>query len=131
MGDIALALASGSAGALSFTMGLPSALIGVMVAVALLPPLVTLGMLMGAGLTDPAVGALLLLLVNIICVNLAGVGTFLFQGVRPRTWWEASRAKKSTTIAIVIWTILLIILMLIISQLKNNFLNQIFQVILP
>lgn len=131
MGDIALALASGSAGALSFTMGLPSALIGVMVAVALLPPLVTFGMLIGAGLIEPAIGAILLLLVNIICVNLAGVGTFLFQGVRPRTWWEASRAKKSSRIAIIIWTVLLLILMIIITQLKNNFFDKIFKIILP
>ncbi|NIP38489.1 MAG: TIGR00341 family protein [Candidatus Dadabacteria bacterium] len=126
MGDIALALASGSAGALSFTMGLPSALIGVMVAVALLPPLVTFGMLLGSGLYDPALGAVLLLSVNIICVNLAGVATFLFQGVRPRTWWEASRAKRSSIVAIIIWTVLLVILMLIISQIKNNFLIKFF-----
>ncbi len=130
MGDIALALASGSAGALSFTMGLPSALIGVMVAVALLPPLVTFGMLIGAGLIEPAIGAVLLLSVNIICVNLAGVATFLFQGVRPRTWWEASRAKRSSRIAILIWTALLLILILIISQLQNNFFSNLnFQVI--
>jgi uncharacterized hydrophobic protein (TIGR00341 family) len=122
MGDVVLALASGSAGALSFTMGLPSALIGVMVAVALLPPLVTFGMLLGSGHYDPALGALLLLSVNIICVNLAGVATFLFQGVRPRTWWEENRAKKSTRIAIFIWTLLLLILILIISYRKIIFL---------
>jgi uncharacterized hydrophobic protein (TIGR00341 family) len=121
MGDVVLALASGSAGALSFTMGLPSALIGVMVAVALLPPLVTFGMLVGSGLHGLALGAFLLLSVNIICVNLAGVATFLFQGVRPRTWWEENRAKKSTRIAISIWTILLLILILIITHLQNNF----------
>ena len=42
LGDIVLALAAGSAAALSMTTGLLTALIGVMVAVALLPPLVTL-----------------------------------------------------------------------------------------
>lgn len=120
LGDIILALASGSAGALSFTMGLPSALIGVMVAVALLPPLVSLGMLVGSGHYESAFGALLLLSVNVICVNLCGVATFLFQGIRPRTWWEENRAKKSTRIAIFIWTVLLIILILIISHLQNR-----------
>ena len=49
LGDIILALAAGSAAALSFTSSLMSALIGVMVAVALLPPLVTLGLLIGSG----------------------------------------------------------------------------------
>lgn len=108
--DIVLALASGSAGALSFTTGVPAVLIGVMVAVALLPPVVTLGMLLGAGYLDSALGAMLLLFTNLICVNLAGVVTFLAQGVRPITWWEADRAKKATRIAIILWIFLLSVL---------------------
>ena len=49
LGDIVVALASGSAGALAFTTGVSATLIGVMVAVALLPPLVTSGLLLGGG----------------------------------------------------------------------------------
>ena len=49
LGDIAVALASGCAGALAFTTGVSATLIGVMVAVALLPPLVTFGLLLGGG----------------------------------------------------------------------------------
>ncbi len=45
LGDIAVGLASGCAGALAFTTGVPATLIGVIVAVALLPPLVTFGLL--------------------------------------------------------------------------------------
>lgn len=62
MGDVVLALASGSAGALSFTMGLPSALIGVMVAVALLPPLVTFGMLLGLRLSRTCTGGVIVVI---------------------------------------------------------------------
>jgi uncharacterized hydrophobic protein (TIGR00341 family) len=40
--DLVLALASGIAGVLAFTTGAPTSIIGVMVAVALMPPLVTL-----------------------------------------------------------------------------------------
>jgi uncharacterized hydrophobic protein (TIGR00341 family) len=107
MWDIVLALAAGSAGALSLTAAAPAALIGVMVAVALLPPLVTVGMLAGAGRWYLAQGALLVFLVNLICVNLAGVLTFLLQGIRPLTWWEADKAKKATKTAILLWSILL------------------------
>jgi uncharacterized hydrophobic protein (TIGR00341 family) len=107
LSDIALALASGAAGALAFTSGLSAALIGVMVAVALLPPLVTLGLLVGAGEFGMALGAMLLFLTNIICVNLAGVATFIFQGIRPLSWWEAAKAKKATHYAIVLWILLL------------------------
>ena len=113
-GDIALALASGTAGTLAFTTGLPSALIGVMVAVALLPPLVTVGLLTGAGEIPMAMGALLLFMTNVICVNLSGVATFLIQGVRPLSWWEAASAKKATRTAILIWALLLGVLVLLI-----------------
>jgi len=116
IGDIVLALASGSAGALSFTMGLPSAIIGVMVAVALLPPTVSFGMLVGGGHTTLAFGSLLLLVVNVICVNLSAVATFLFQGVQPLNWWEANKARKSTIFAIFMWSTLLIILSVLIIK---------------
>jgi uncharacterized hydrophobic protein (TIGR00341 family) len=114
LGDIALALAAGTAGALSFTTGLSSTLIGVMVAVALLPPLVAFGLLMGAGKITMAMGAFLLFMTNIICVNLSGVATFLVQGVRPLTWWEAAKAKKATRKAMLIWGLLLVVLIFLI-----------------
>jgi uncharacterized hydrophobic protein (TIGR00341 family) len=108
--DIILALASGVAAALSITSGVPSALIGVMVAVALIPPLVVFGLLLGSGNIPQAHHALELLAINMICINLAGVFTFLLQGVRPLNWWEASKAKKATRYAIIIWISLLILL---------------------
>ncbi len=114
LGDILLALAAGSAAALSFTTGVLSALIGVMVAVALLPPIVILGMLIGSGQWEMALGALLLLLTNLICINLAGVVTFLARGIRPLTWWEEKKAKKATGQAIAIWTVLLAALVIVI-----------------
>ncbi|NPV63364.1 MAG: TIGR00341 family protein [Methanotrichaceae archaeon] len=114
--DIVLALTSGAAGALSFTTAAPAVLIGVAVAVALLPPLVACGLLLGSGHETLAFGALLLFLVNVICVNLAGVATFLAQGIGPRDWWEAEAAKRATFVAIAVWIVLLLVLILIISQ---------------
>lgn len=107
IGDVVVALASGCAGALAFTTGVSTTLIGVMVAVALLPPLVTFGLLLGGGHSAPAMGALSLFLVNLICVNLAGVTTFLAQGIRPAIWWEKDRAVKAARIAIGLWVALL------------------------
>lgn len=109
-GDIILALASGCAGVLAFTTGAPTALIGVMVAVALLPPFTVFGLLLASGEFSGASSALLLVVTNVICVNLAGVVTFVVQGLRPRTWWEAERAKKATRVAVATWTLLLLIL---------------------
>ena len=107
IGDIVLALASGCAGALAFATGVATTLIGVMVAVALLPPLVTCGLLLGNGRPAMATGALSLFLMNLICVNLAGVATFLVQGIRPASWWEKDRAVKATRVAIGLWLALL------------------------
>jgi len=107
LGDVAVALACGAAGALAFTTGVSATLIGVMVAVALLPPLVTFGLMLGSGHLASASGALSLFLMNLICINLAGVTTFLVQGIRPATWWEKDRAVKATRVAIVLWAALL------------------------
>lgn len=114
LGDITIALAAGSAGVLAYTRGVPAAIVGVMVAVALLPPLVNVGLLLGAGYTNLAMGSVILTFTNLICINLAGILTFLIQGVRPRSWWEAQKAKKAVRIAIAIWFTLLVILAVII-----------------
>ena len=82
-------------------------MIGVRVAVALWPPLGTFGLLLGGGHSTLAAGALSLFLMNLICVNLAAVTTFLVQGIRPATWWEKDRASKATRIAIGLWVLLL------------------------
>ncbi len=111
VGDIILALSAGAAGTLAFTTGVPAVVVGVMVAVALLPPLVVAGLLAGAGHGMPALGAMILMLTNVTCVNLAAVATFLLQKVRPRTWWEAERARKATRLAVTTWVIMLSILL--------------------
>ncbi|AOU98075.1 TIGR00341 family protein [Acidihalobacter yilgarnensis] len=120
LGNIVVALASGVAGALAFTTGVSATLIGVMVAVALLPPLVAFGLLLGSGHPALAMGALSLFLLNLVCVNLAGVTTFLVQGIRPATWWEADRAVKATRIAITLWVTLLALLIGLILLLRKG-----------
>ena len=114
LSDIALALASGAAGVLAYTLGMSAAVIGVMVAVALLPPLVTAGLLLGNGEYELAFYALILLLTNVICVNLAAIATFILQGIRPRTWYESAKAKRANIIAITMWLSLLLTLAVII-----------------
>lgn len=114
LGDVIVALAAGSAGVLAFTRGISAAIIGVMVAVALLPPLANLGLLMGSGFYTLAFGAFVLVVINVICINLAGVVTFLVQGIRPRKWWEEKKAKKAIRTAITIWVALLLVFLFVI-----------------
>lgn len=114
-GDIVLALASGAAGAIAFSTGAPASLVGVMVAVALLPPLATVGLMLSSGHVNEAAGATVLLATNVVCVNLSAVITFLAQGIRPNTWWEAERARTATIRAVIAWTFALALLALLIS----------------
>jgi uncharacterized membrane protein len=94
LGDMLLALAAGCAGTLAFTQGAGTNLIGVMVAVALLPPIVASGMLLGDGYLKEAAGAFVLVMANVIALILAGMATFLWKGMRPRHWWLEERASK-------------------------------------
>ncbi|MEZ6212224.1 MAG: DUF389 domain-containing protein [Phycisphaerales bacterium] len=105
--DIAVALAAGVAGALAATTGVAMSLVGVMVAVALLPPLVVAVMFAVDGNWPEAANAALLLTLNIVCVNLAGVGTFLGQGVRPFGWDEGKRAKRIAFMVLAFWIMVL------------------------
>ena len=108
--SIALALASGAAAVLSLTMGVSSALVGVMVAVALMPPAVTLGVTLGSGQLGLAYGTFLLLATNIVCVNLAAQTIFRLKGIRPRTWYEEKKAKQASRTNSLVWFSMLIIL---------------------
>jgi len=108
--SVTLALASGAAAVISLTTGLASVLVGVMVAVALLPPTATLGLMIGAGQTQLAVGAALLLAVNIVSVNLAAKIVFWLRGVKPRSWLEKQKANQSMVIYLIIWILSLTLL---------------------
>ena len=100
--DLVLAFAAGTAGALSFTSAIGTSLVGVMVAVALMPPLVVFGMCLGAGHGVEAEGALTLLLTNVVCVDLAAVLTFVAQAVRPRDWWQVRVRQRIVRLVIVL-----------------------------
>ena len=117
--DIVVALAAGCAGVLAFTTGISSALIGVMVAVALLPPIVTAGLLLGADLPTMALRAFLLFATNIICINLAGVLTFAAKGIGPRTFWEKEKARKSSRATVIVWSITLLGLIILLTVLES------------
>ncbi len=117
--DLALAAAAGMAGGIAFTTGVPASLIGVMVAVALLPPAVVLGVTAGYEIWPMASGAALLLAVNVVCVNLTAVATFAAQGIRPRNWWQADQARRATRRALLVWAVLLAALVALVAQLPG------------
>lgn len=121
MDGIVLALVSGAAAVLSLTAGLSNSLVGVMVAVAILPPTATVGLMLGSGNYQYALGAALLLAVNVVCVNLASNITFLLKGIKPRTWYEKKKAKQSLIIFVLFWLIVLVVLVMAV-KVRHEFL---------
>ncbi|WP_262696124.1 TIGR00341 family protein [Kordiimonas aquimaris] len=113
---VALAVASGVAGVLSLTSGLSMTLVGVMVAVAILPPAATFGFMLGAEEWKMAYGSFLLLSVNIVCVNLSGLLVFLAKGIKPRRWFERRMAKPYVLGGIAVWSVLLLLLLFAIGN---------------
>ncbi|GGM39923.1 hypothetical protein GCM10011351_27580 [Paraliobacillus quinghaiensis] len=108
--DIILALAAGAAGALSFAKRVSEALVGVMVSVALLPPTIVFGMMMGAGEWVYAVTPFLLLLVNIHAILLSAIVVFWVSGIKPINWKEIQVANTSRIIALLFVGFVIIIL---------------------
>lgn len=121
--NIIIALASGAAAVFAFTSGASFALIGVMVSISLLPPLVAAGLMLADGNILLFLNAMILFLINFVALNLSGVVTFWFQGVRPKNWWEEKKAKHYRLLAISMWLFLLIILMIFIYLKHNSFLS--------
>lgn len=97
--DLIIALAAGSAGAYTITRKESSAIPGVAVAVALLPPLASTGILLTSGKEELALRALVLFLTNFVAMVLAGALTFLAVGVSP----AASRRRSAAFIRSQFW----------------------------
>lgn len=102
--DLGIAIVAGAAGAyVTVRSEASSALPGVGIAVALVPPLAAVGITLNAGEPDLAVGAALLFLTNLAAIVLAGGLMLLFAGFGSRA--VNSRERRiavGTTIALVL-----------------------------
>lgn len=112
--DLLLAFCSGIAGVLSLVIGANSTLVGVMIAVALMPPLVSFGILLGRGDGVLALSAFLLFLANVIVINLAGILTFRLEEVEPKQYFHQQVTRKQAKMLIRIWLIALAFISVII-----------------
>ncbi len=95
---LALAMAAGGAAALSVTRGTASALVGVMVAAALLPPGAAFGLFLGYGEWTLALRAALLLSLNVAALILSALIVFRLRKIRPRSWIEQKHAARAVWI---------------------------------
>ncbi|MDA8603823.1 TIGR00341 family protein [Alphaproteobacteria bacterium] len=112
-----VAIASGAAGALAASRGTPGALVGVMVAVAILPPTTVVGLMLGQGRIMDAWGALQLLGLNIAGLQLAAQAVFVANGIRPGRWWEKRGARQSRVVStLVSGTVVLVFLVVFFTR---------------
>ena len=93
--SLAVGLCAGAAGAFGLATALPVSLVGVMIAAALIPAAAAVGVGIAWGLPAVALGAGILLLVNVTSINLTGVLVLWWLGFRPVDW-EPDRSPVRT-----------------------------------
>ncbi|MCL7417154.1 MAG: TIGR00341 family protein, partial [Halalkalicoccus sp.] len=107
---LVVALGAGVAGVLALSTGISVALVGVMIAAALIPPAAAAGIAIAWGLAMETVGATVLVLVNAVSVNLAGVATLWYTGYRPRNWFETDDAHRKMLRNVATFAVIVLVL---------------------
>ncbi|WP_049914327.1 TIGR00341 family protein [Haloterrigena salina] len=92
--SLAIALGAGVAGIISIATGTAVALVGVMIAAALIPPAAAAGIAIAWGEPAAAIGATVLVLVNVLSVNLAGLLTLWWAGYRPENLFSIGETEQ-------------------------------------
>ncbi|MFB6140259.1 MAG: TIGR00341 family protein [Halosimplex sp.] len=94
--SLVVALGAGVAGSISLTAGVSSALVGVMIAVALIPPAAAVGIGIAWGEPMASLGSAVLTLVNVLSINLAALVVLRYSGYRPTNWFQLDEARGAT-----------------------------------
>ncbi|WP_254764354.1 TIGR00341 family protein [Natrinema marinum] len=108
--SIAVALGAGVAGILSLTRGFSEAIVGVMIAAALIPPAAAVGITVGWGMYGAAVGAFVLVVVNILSINVAALATLWAIGYRPQGLFDLSPTRTQTITYATVFGVALLVL---------------------
>ncbi len=90
-----LALGSGLAGAISIIRSAGSTLVGVAIAISLVPPAATSGLGIAWGLPGVAIAAAVLVLINLLAINASALIMFWLSGFRPAEKEAVGHARSS------------------------------------
>lgn len=105
-----LALGSGIAGAMSVIRSAGSALVGVAIAAALIPPAATSGLGLAWGLPGVALASAVLVLVNMLAINVSALVLFWLSGFRPSESSAVHLARKQVAAHVLILFISILVL---------------------
>ncbi len=111
--DLIIAIAAGGAGAFALSRpDVSDALPGVAVAIALVPPLAVVGLMLEAGQLSEAFGALMLFTTNMVAILLVGALVFLLTGVVPVAKLVSERVwiRNTTTLIGILAIVVLVVL---------------------
>jgi uncharacterized hydrophobic protein (TIGR00341 family) len=122
--SLVVALGAGAAGVLSLTSGVSTALVGVMIAVALIPPAATVGIGIAWGQPLVSLGSGVLVLVNILSINLAVLVGLWYQGYRPEHWFREGSARSATVKRIGILVVSILVLSAFLGGVTLNSFQQ-------
>ena len=108
--SLVIALGAGVAGAVSLASGVSSALVGVMIAAALVPPTAVVGIGIAWGEPQAVLGSGVLVLVNILAINLVALVVLWRYGYRPRLWFREDEARATTIKRVATLAVVLVLL---------------------
>jgi len=108
--SLVVAVGAGVAGVISLASGVSTALVGVMIAVALIPPAATVGIGLAWGAPLVALGSGVLLLVNVLSINLAALVVLWYTGYRPEHWFSQGVARNATVKRIAALAVAIVVL---------------------
>ena len=94
--SLPIALGAGAAGALAISSGVSTALVGVMIAAALVPPTAVVGIGLAWGEPMTVSGALLLVIVNLVSINFTALAVLWYKGYRPDRLFRLGEARSAT-----------------------------------
>lgn len=110
-----LALGSGIAGSISIMRGSGSTLVGVAIAVALVPPAATSGLGLAFGLPSVAITGAVLVVVNLLAINLSALILFYLSGFKPLDAGEQEGVRASIVSRITVIGISLAVLSVVLA----------------
>lgn len=112
--DVLIALILGLAAGLALLVGFPEILVGVAIAVAIVPPAAVTGIGLALLNINLVLGAFVLTLVYLLGLQLGSTLILRIRGVLPRRYYQQSEAKKRSAYSILVLALLLALLTLIV-----------------
>jgi uncharacterized hydrophobic protein (TIGR00341 family) len=124
---VAVALAAGSAGAVSLSTSGLTSLVGVMIAAALMPPIGVVGVGIAWGRPMAVLGSSAVVLENVFSINLAATVCLWYFGYHPENWADLRETRGQMLKRMVLLSLLIVALGLFLLNLDSETLRPLLE----